>query len=127
MAMQTAIGKERFNYISAFIGLAFVVLPIAAHKKHAPQMVAPLVPLSILWCFQYDMYYGNMMRRAQREAARTIKEEPERFFLPPGTGIVDQPRYNEIIGKPVDYKPKLNQTDNVFTSLHKNMMGGHGK
>ena len=47
------------------------------------------------------------MIRAQREAAKQIKEEPERFFLPKGTGITDQDRYNQIIGVPANFRPKL--------------------
>eukprot|EP00353_Schmidingerella_taraikaensis_P013379 CAMPEP_0185584376 /NCGR_PEP_ID=MMETSP0434-20130131/31855_1 /TAXON_ID=626734 ORGANISM="Favella taraikaensis, Strain Fe Narragansett Bay" /NCGR_SAMPLE_ID=MMETSP0434 /ASSEMBLY_ACC=CAM_ASM_000379 /LENGTH=39 /DNA_ID= /DNA_START= /DNA_END= /DNA_ORIENTATION= len=39
-----------------------------------------------------------MMLRAQKSAAKTIREEPERFFLPEGTGIVEQAKYNEIVG-----------------------------
>ena len=53
------------------------------------------------------MYYGNLMMRAQKEATRMIKEEPERFFLPQGTGIVTQGNYNEIVGIPRNYKPAL--------------------
>ena len=49
-----------------------------------------------------------MQMRAQVEAARMIDEEPERFFLPKGSGIMEQSEYNTIIaGKPADYKPKL--------------------
>ena len=64
-------------------------LPIGAIKKHNPALLGPLVPMGIAWLFQYDMFYGNLMLRARREAAKSIKEEPERYFLPEGTGIVD--------------------------------------
>ena len=125
MAMQMAVGKERLNYFSAFIGLLYVVLPIAAVKHHTPQAVLPLVPLSILWCFQYDMYYGSLMIRAQREASRTIKDEPERFFLPPGTGIVEQAKYNEIIGVAEDYKPSVTEKDSLISYIQKSLHGGN--
>ena len=46
------------------MGTLYVVLPLAAFKEHNPKAIIPLVPLSILWCFQYDMLYGNMMIRA---------------------------------------------------------------
>ena len=127
MAMQQAVGRERFKYVTAFCGLLATILPVAAFKTHNPALVFPLVPLSIFWAFQYDMLYGNLMLRAQVEAARTIKEEPERYFLPTGTGIVDQGKYNKIIGQDENYKPILNQTDSVFTTLHKNAMGSHVK
>ena len=89
IAMQQAVGKERFKYYSAFVGLAYFFVPIAVLKTHKPAMLVPLAPLTIGWLFQYDMFYGNLMLRAQREAARSIREEPERYFLPPGTGIVE--------------------------------------
>ena len=123
MAMQLAVGKERFKYFSYFTGLAFAVLPVVAFKHHAPKMIVPLVPLSIIWCWQYDTFYGNLMIRAQREAARTINEEPERYFLPKNTGILDQAKYNGIIGIAADYKPTVSSEGNVFTSLHKNLFG----
>ena len=47
------------------------------------------------------------MIRAQRSAAKSIKEEPERFFMPEGNGIVDPAKYKQIVGLPKDYKPKL--------------------
>ena len=124
MAMQTAIGKERFKYYSYFVGLLYTICPLIAFKLHTPQAVIPLVPLSILWCYQYDMYYGNMMIRAQRGAARTIKEEPERFFLPSNSGICNQATYNGIIGVPEDYKPKVTEKDSLLSYLQKSL---HGK
>ena len=81
--------------------------------------------MGIAWLFQYDMFYGNLMLRARREAARSIKEEPERYFLPDGTGIVDQEKYNEIIGKPADYKSKLDADASVFWVLSGHLTGGN--
>ena len=108
MSMQMAIGKERFMYYSFFVGTAMLFLPIAAFKTHNPGLVGPLFPMTVAWSFQYDMYYGNLMIRAQKEAARLIRDEPERFFLPEGSRIIDQADYNEkILGKSADYKPKI--------------------
>ena len=107
LATKMAMAKERLKYYSVFVGLVWLVVPIAAYHHHKPQMLAALVPVSISWAFQYDMAYGTMMFRAQKEASRTIKDEPERFFLPEGSGIVDQKGYNKIFGLPENYKPKL--------------------
>ena len=123
MAMMTAIGKEQLKYYSTFVALLYFVLPVVAYKHRAPVAIVPLVPLSILWCWQYDQVHGNLTIRAQREAARMFNEEPERFFLPTNSGIVDQAKYNSIVGISADYQPKINQTDNVFTSLGKNLFG----
>ena len=89
MSMQMAIGKERFKYYSVFVFTAAFFLPIGALKLHKPQIMAPLFPMAIAWTFQYDMYYGNLLLRAQKEASRQMKEEPERYFMPEGNGIVD--------------------------------------
>ena len=51
------------------------------------------------------MFYGNLMVRARKEAERMIKEEPERFFLPEGTGILEQKDYNKVMGIPENYRP----------------------
>ena len=77
------------SYLTAFLGIYVCILPFAMHKTHNPALVGPLVPFSILWAFNYDLYYGNMQIRVQKEASRLIREEPERFFLPEGTGIID--------------------------------------
>lgn len=89
LATQVALGKERFKYYSFVVGLAWFFLPIGAIKTQNPRLMIPLVPLGTGWCFQYDMLYGTMMRRAQVEAERLIRHEPERFFLPPNSGIIN--------------------------------------
>ena len=53
------------------------------------------------------MFYGNLMVRARKEAERMIREEPERFYLPEGSGIIEQKEYNKVLGIPANYKPRL--------------------
>ena len=53
------------------------------------------------------MHYGNLQLRAQIEAARLLKEEPERFFMPEGSLLIEQKEYNKIVGIPEDYEPKI--------------------
>ena len=106
LSMQHGIGKERMTYLSVFLGTYLFIAPDAYHKTHNPAVFGPFVPLAILWTFNYDLYYGTMQIRIQKEASRLIKEEPERFFLPEGTGIIDQKGYNKIVGIPENYQPK---------------------
>ena len=87
--------------------LAYTFLPIIAYKTKNPRAAIPLVPISFVIAFQYDMLYGNMNIRVQREAARLIKEEPERFFLPEGNGFVTHKEYKEFVGIPQAYKPRI--------------------
>ena len=51
------------------------------------------------------MLYGNLFLRAQKEAARLIKEEPERFYMPEGNGLVDESKYKQILNIPANHKP----------------------
>jgi hypothetical protein len=44
--------------------------------------------MSFSFAFQYDLFYGNMQIRAQKEAERLIREEPGRFFLQEWNGIL---------------------------------------
>ena len=67
-------------------------------------MALKLLPMSFSVVFQYDMFYGDMHIRARKEAERLIKEEPERFFLPNGNGILNQQEYNKLIGLPEEYR-----------------------
>ena len=89
MATNMALGKERFKYYSLFVGLVWIFAPIAVIKTHNPAPLGGMLVTGFAWTFQYDMFYGNLIVRAQKEAARLIKEEPERFFLPHGSGIIE--------------------------------------
>ena len=106
--MNMAMAKERFWYYSLFVGLVWFFVPIGAIKTKNPAMLVPVVITGFGWAFQYDMCYGNLFLRAQKEAERMIKEEPERFFLPQGTGIVEQKQYNKLLGIPENYRPRIN-------------------
>lgn len=76
MAAQFAVGKERFHWYSAFYFLGLVTLPIAAIKSKNPGPIIPLVIITFVWAYQFDMFYGNKQFRVQKEAARLLREEP---------------------------------------------------
>ena len=56
------------------------------------------------------MLYGNMQIRVQNEASRLMKEEPERFFMPEGNGMVSKTQYLDIIGRPHGYVSNITST-----------------
>ena len=93
MASQVAMGRERLRYQCYFYCTLFTILPIAAFKTKNPKLLFPFVPISCIISFQYDMLYGNMNIRVQKEAARLIREEPERFYLPEGNGLLAEQEY----------------------------------
>ena len=58
----------------------------------------PLVPIGFTYAFQYDMFYGDMLERAQQEADQLLIEHPMKFVLPAHSGIVSIEEYYRIIG-----------------------------
>lgn len=69
-----------------------------AIKKKDVRAIFPLVPLGFAYAFQYDLFYGNMMERAQKEADKLLIENPMKFALPEHSGIVSMEEYYKIIG-----------------------------
>jgi hypothetical protein len=98
MAMQIAMGRERFRYFQYFYGTAIVGLISLTIFKKNPATLAPLVPLSFAYAYQYDMFYGDMFEKAQIVADDLIINNPNKFLLPQHSGIVTPEKYNKILG-----------------------------
>ena len=107
LATRIALARERFKYYSVLAGAIWIACPIIAYLKRTPAPFIGMLFSGTSWVLQYDMCYGTLMIRAQRQAANAIENEPERFFLPEGSRIVDQKKYNQVVGLPEDYKPKI--------------------
>jgi hypothetical protein len=71
---------------------------LVAILKKNPMAMFPLVPIGFTYAFQYDMFYGNMLERAQQEADQLLIEHPMKFVLPAHSGIVSTEEYYRIIG-----------------------------
>ena len=107
LATKKAMAKERLKYYGSYYALCLLGAPIILYKTKSPAYLGKLFVMTIGLSFQYDMAYGTLLLRAREEAGRTIKEEPERFFLPAGSGICTQREYNKILGLPENYTPKI--------------------
>ena len=97
MAAQFAVGKERFHWYSAFYFTALAALPVIAAKHKNPAPLGILVPISFIWAYQFDMFYGTKQFRVQQEAARLLREEPERFYLPDGNNVYPRDLYKQDV------------------------------
>ena len=78
-----------------------IVVPLAimgAIKKKNPALIGPVIPLTFIGAFQYDMCYGTMMERARSTADNLITTNPYKFYLPEHSGIVSVPEYERILG-----------------------------
>lgn len=96
--MQIGLGRERLKYYAGFYCFAVPGCILGAIKKKNPALLGPIVPLSFMLMFQYDMCYGTMMERARAEADTLIVENPGKFYLPAHSGIVTLEEYEKIIG-----------------------------
>ncbi|KAK6180035.1 hypothetical protein SNE40_012256 [Patella caerulea] len=84
MAMQLGRSRDLFLWYSSFYTVAFVGLLAGFRKNKSPGMIVPLVPLTFILAYQYDMSYGSKMHRIRAEADRILDMEANLIDLPHG-------------------------------------------
>ncbi|XP_074138954.1 plasminogen receptor (KT) [Sminthopsis crassicaudata] len=84
MAMQIAWTREFLKYFGTFFGLAVFGLTVGAIKKKQPVFFFPVVPLSFVFAYQYDMGYGTLLQRMKGEAEHILDIENSKLQLPKG-------------------------------------------
>uniref|UniRef100_A0A8D0C1R7 Plasminogen receptor with a C-terminal lysine n=1 Tax=Salvator merianae TaxID=96440 RepID=A0A8D0C1R7_SALMN len=84
MAMQIAWTREFLKYFGAFYGLAAMGLTVGAIKKKKPGLFLPVVPLSFILAYQYDMAYGSLLQRMKSEAENVLDTEYPVLEMPKG-------------------------------------------
>uniref|UniRef100_A0A8D0FPF1 Plasminogen receptor with a C-terminal lysine n=1 Tax=Strix occidentalis caurina TaxID=311401 RepID=A0A8D0FPF1_STROC len=83
-AMQIAWTREFLKYFGTFFGLAAVGLTAGAIKKKNPGVLLPIVPLSFIFAYQYDMGYGTLLQRIKGEAENILDTHSMLLELPKG-------------------------------------------
>ncbi|XP_007428188.1 plasminogen receptor (KT) [Python bivittatus] len=84
VALQIAWTREFLKYFGSFYGLATVGLAIGAIKNKKPQLFIPIVPLSFVLAYEYDMAYGTLLQRMTHEAENVIDTENAVLEMPKG-------------------------------------------
>ncbi|XP_077201087.1 plasminogen receptor (KT) [Paroedura picta] len=84
MAMQIAWSREFLKYFGVFFGLAAVGLTAGAIKKKKPGLFLPMVPLSFIFAYQYDMSYGSLLQRMKGEAENILDADCTMLEMPKG-------------------------------------------
>ncbi|XP_053158862.1 plasminogen receptor (KT) isoform X2 [Hemicordylus capensis] len=84
MAMQIAWTREFLKYFGTFCGLAAVGLTVGAIKKKKPGLFLPMVPLSFILAYQYDMGYGSLLQRMKGEAEHILDTDHAVLEMPKG-------------------------------------------
>ncbi|NXJ84353.1 PLRKT protein, partial [Trogon melanurus] len=83
-AMQIAWTREFLKYFGAFYGLAAIGLTAGAIKKKNPGVFVPVIPLSFVFAYQYDMGYGTLLQRIKGEAENILDTQSSLLELPKG-------------------------------------------
>ncbi|XP_027629220.1 plasminogen receptor (KT) isoform X2 [Tupaia chinensis] len=84
MAMQIAWSREFLKYFGTFFGIAAISLTAGAIKKKNPAFFFPIVPLSFILTYQYDLGYGTLLPRMKSEAEDILETEKSKLELPRG-------------------------------------------
>lgn len=84
MAMQIAWSREFLKYFGTFFGIATISLTTGAIKRKKPAFLIPIVPLSFIFTYQYDLGYGTLLQRMKREAEDILETEKAKLELPKG-------------------------------------------
>ncbi|XP_002736382.1 plasminogen receptor (KT)-like [Saccoglossus kowalevskii] len=89
MAMQMARARDMFMWYSSFYGVAAVLTLIGTVKTRKPGVFVPIIPLSFILGYQYDLAHGTKIERMKEEAERILKEELSLLDLPQGVPTFD--------------------------------------
>ncbi|KAL6071360.1 hypothetical protein STEG23_006208 [Scotinomys teguina] len=84
MAMQIAWSREFLKYFGTFFGIAAISLTTGAIKGKKPAFLIPIVPLSFIFTYQYDLGYGTLLQRMKSEAEDILETEKTKLELPKG-------------------------------------------
>ncbi|XP_003782946.1 plasminogen receptor (KT) [Otolemur garnettii] len=84
MAMQIAWSREFLKYFGTFFGVTAISLTAGAIKSKKPALLIPIVPLSFIFTYQYDLGYGTLLQRMKSEAEDVLETEKNKLELPRG-------------------------------------------
>eukprot|EP00914_Ancora_sagittata_P019207 GHVO01038320.1.p1 GENE.GHVO01038320.1~~GHVO01038320.1.p1 ORF type:complete len:140 (-),score=24.83 GHVO01038320.1:66-485(-) len=95
MSMQLARARDLFHWFGSFYTLAVAGSVAGFMKQKSPKIIAPLVPLTFIFAYQYDLAYGSKMDRMRNEAKVILEEQTSMLDLPkplPSLGLLDERR-----------------------------------
>ncbi|ELU04655.1 hypothetical protein CAPTEDRAFT_111738 [Capitella teleta] len=95
MSMQLARARDLFHWFGSFYALTLVGGVAGFMKQKSPKFLAPLVPLTFIFGYQYDMAYGSKMDRIRNDARYILDEQVSMLDLPkslPSLAVLDERR-----------------------------------
>lgn len=82
IAVSIAQARDMLMFYSAFVGVVAPALLIRGIRTRNPVMLAPLVPISFVLAYQYDMAYHTKMDRIFTAADGILTHERHLLRLP---------------------------------------------
>lgn len=82
VATQIAMGRDMLRFYGAFAALLAAGLGAAAARKRNPAFLGPLLPLSFVLAYQYDLAYHTKLERVGAEADAILLHERHLLRLP---------------------------------------------
>ncbi|KFQ39537.1 Plasminogen receptor (KT), partial [Mesitornis unicolor] len=83
-AMQIAWTREFIKYFGTFYGCAVIGLTAGAIRKKNAGVLLPIVPLSFIFAYHYDMGYRTLLQRIKGEAENILDTQSTLLELPKG-------------------------------------------
>jgi len=98
LATQFAIGKDRFHFFCGFyiIAVSAGIIRYTKTKNHV--FLIPILPLTFMFLYQFDMYYLNKLERIRKDASKMINDNWE-MFIPADNNLISEEEYKKMISK----------------------------
>ncbi|CAC5407584.1 plasminogen receptor (KT)-like [Mytilus californianus] len=84
MAMQIAGARDMFLWFASFYAIATPAMIVGAAKTQSKTPLAPILPLTFIVAYQYDMAYHSKIERIRAEADRIMDDEQGLLCIPHG-------------------------------------------
>eukprot|EP00126_Sphaerothecum_destruens_P011755 Sdes_comp20955_c0_seq11m18685 len=81
-AMELARQRDIFTYYSGFFFSATSYCLVAFYKSRKVPIFLPVIPMSFIYLYQYNVAYGKKPELIRKEAERIMKEELSKIQFP---------------------------------------------
>lgn len=106
MAAMIAKSRDFFWFYTTFDSIVSVALIAGALRTKRYGLLTPLIPLSFVFAYQYDLAYGSKLERIREMADRIIDEEHQLLEMPHGLPTFSSIEHARLEQKKnIEYKP----------------------
>jgi hypothetical protein len=99
MAVAMAQTRDTLRFLGAGVATYLPLGVLAATRSRSPAPLLPLLPLSFVMAYMYDMGYGNKLTRVRSEAGEILREHHAAFRVPPNQLMITLEEYDAIFDR----------------------------